>query len=316
MPVNQLALQITFFLFASLLLWWGTGIVVKAVSSLSLSLRISAFTVSFFVLGLFTSLPEIMIGATALSRGEVELSVGNLLGASLVLFLLVIPLLSLLGGGVKLPRTIHNKQLIFALVTILSPATLIIDSYLSIWEGVILIALYFALFFVLAQKESLMERIKDKITSYSQRSTHHLPRILLGIIIVVGASQLMVNSAEYFATTFSWSPFLVGLLIIAIGTNLPELSLVLRTVITHKKEVALADYLGSAAVNTLLIGIFVVLNHGVSLPNHTQLRLIILLLSLVLFYVFIRSRDRLSRRESLVLLALYLAFLIYEVNTT
>lgn len=316
MPISALIPHLITFAFSSLLLWWGTGIVVKAISSLATSLKISAFTISFFILGLFTSLPEMMIGTTAIMRGESELAVGNLLGATLVLFLLVIPLLSLFGGGVKLPRAIHSRQLLYALLTIVTPAILIVDSYLSPWEGVLLIFMYLALFLILSQKESLLEKIKEKLTSYSNHSKHHLPKIIIGVVVVTLASQLMVNSAEYFAKAFNWSPFLVGLLIVAIGTNLPELSLVIRTVLSHKKNVALADYIGSASANTLLIGIFAIINSGIHLPNHTLTRLIILLTSLILFYIFIRSRDQLSRKESFVLIILYLAFLILEINTT
>ncbi|KKU25804.1 MAG: CaCA family Na(+)/Ca(+) antiporter, partial [Microgenomates group bacterium GW2011_GWC1_46_16] len=63
---------------ASVVVWFGAGLVIQVASSLAHTLRISPFLLSFFVLGILTSLPEIMIAGTSISRGEPELMVGNL----------------------------------------------------------------------------------------------------------------------------------------------------------------------------------------------------------------------------------------------
>ncbi len=307
--------QSSIFLGAALALWWGTGLVVSAVSSLSRSLNISTFTISFFILGLVTSLPELSIGVTALSRGEAPIAIGNLIGATLVLFLLVIPLLGILGHTVRLPKVLHRRQLLLALITILSPALLIADRSLHLWEGVLLIALYFALFVTLSRKESLYEKIVERFTVKPMPTQHRALKIAVGLACILVASGFMVNAAEYFAATFNWSPFVVGLILVALGTNIPELSLVLRSAVSGRSDIALADYIGSAAANTLLIGIFAVAEQGsLKLPNHALTRIIILVTSLVLFYIFIRSEKQLTRREAFVLLLLYVIFVIIEIN--
>jgi Ca2+/Na+ antiporter len=77
--------QFIVFIAASLALWWGTGLVVSAISSIAKTLHISAFTLSFFVLGILTSLPEATIGITALYRDEAAFMVGNLIGKQLMI---------------------------------------------------------------------------------------------------------------------------------------------------------------------------------------------------------------------------------------
>ncbi len=306
--------QIVIFISAALALWWGTGLVVNAIISVARSLHISTFTISFFVLGLLTSFPETTIGITALYRGEAAFTVGNLIGGTLVVFLLVIPLLGLVGNTVTLPKVLHRKQLILSLLTILAPALLIADRSLHYWEGVLLILLYAVLFVVLSRKESMYEKILARLVSTRHKSEYRLLKILAGISIILVASQFMVNAAEYFAVTFDWSPFVVGLIIVALGTNIPELSLVLRAALTGKSEVALADYIGSAAANTLLIGLFTIFNGGnITLPNHALVRIVILVTTLLLFYIFIRSQKKLSRRESLVLILIYVIFVVIEI---
>lgn len=307
--------QILIFIVSALALWWGTGMVVNSTTSLAKSLHISTFTISFFVLGIMTSLPEIMIGITALNRGESALMVGNLLGATLILFLLVIPLLALVGKGIALPSTLHRPQLILSLITILAPALLIADRTLHIWEGLLLVTLYGGLFVVLSRKESLYEKIVARLTSATHKTQYRLYKLLGGLLVIIFAAHYMVDVAEFFAATFAWSPFLVGLLIVALGTNIPELSLVVRAAFSGKSDVALADYIGSAAANTLLIGSFTLFSGGgIVLPNHALVRIIILLASLGLFYIFIRSQKRLSRGEALVLLCIYGIFVMIEIG--
>ncbi len=313
----MMIVQIIVFILCSLVVWWGTGLVVNAVTSLSQSFKISAFTLSFFVLGILTSLPEITIGITALSRNEAPIMVGNLVGATLVVFLLIIPLLAISGGNVRLPKSLHRPQLILSLLTVLTPAILIADRSLHIWEGVFAICLYLTLFIVLSRRESLYEKILAKLRSTRHISQYRLPKIILGMALVSIASGYIVNAAEYFAHALNWSPFIVGLLIVSLGTNIPELSLVIRAAYSRKSEVALADYIGSAAANTLLIGVFSISSRGsIILPNHASVRIIILLVSLVLFYIFIRSKNTLTRREGLVLLLIYVIFVVIEIMQT
>lgn len=311
----DLVIQVAIFIVSALALWWGTGLVVASISSIARSLNISAFTLSFFVLGILTSLPETTIGLTSLYRGEAAFTVGNLIGGTLVVFLLVIPLLGLFGGTVNLPKVMHRKQLILSLITILAPALLIADRSLHLWEGVLLVLLYGLLFVVLSSKESLYEKIVNRLRNLTHKSEHRTLKVIAGIIIILVASQFMVNTAEYFAIAFNWSPFVVGLIIVALGTNIPELSLVLRASLSGKSEVALADYIGSAATNTLLIGLFTIFNgKSIVLPNHALVRIVILAVSLLLFYIFIRSQKKLTKVEALVLLLIYVIFVVIEVG--
>lgn len=308
--VSQLAL----FLLSCLTVWVGTGMVLKVVSSLAHSLKVSPFTMSFFVLGLMTSLPEFVIGATAVYRGEAGLMVGNLVGATLVLFLLVIPLLAITGGGVSLPKDLSRRNLLFTLLTVIAPAIMILDRQLSIFEGIFLVVLYLALFIMLGREASLFDQLVKKVKTRAAHHSHRFLKLIVGLGLIFISSQQIVSSAEYFATALNWSPFIVGLLVLSIGTNIPELSLVIRSVVGRQKNIALADYIGSAAGNTLLIGIFTISNQGtIVLPNHANQRIILTVVSLALFYVFARSRKVLSRGEGFVLFALYVIFVVLEL---
>ena len=61
-------------------LWLGAGLIISAVEKASRILKISTFALSFFVLGILTSLPEIAVGVNSVVSNDPEIFVGNLLG--------------------------------------------------------------------------------------------------------------------------------------------------------------------------------------------------------------------------------------------
>ncbi len=61
----------------------GAYAVVQSVITLSASLNISEYLVSFFVVAIGTSLPELVVSITALRKKQYELSIGNVIGSCL-----------------------------------------------------------------------------------------------------------------------------------------------------------------------------------------------------------------------------------------
>lgn len=311
---NNLLLQTIIYIVCFFLVWIGAGLVVSPISDLSKSWRLPRFIISFFLLGILTSLPEITISTIAILNNDPVIVAGNLLGGVIVMFLGVIPLLGLVGNGVKMPTQLNKKQLIITLLVVVAPAFLTADQKIGQYEAIFLILLYLSLFVMFSFKQSFFEKIKTGIISRKKNSMGHLFKIVLGVLILIGASNQIVNSTLFFADMFKISPFFVSLIVVALGTNIPEISIVFRSVLSGKKDIALADYLGSASANTLLLGIFTLM-HGetIQLPNHFFQRFSFLAVGLILFFFFARSRNTLSRKESAVLLSLYLGFIMFEM---
>jgi cation:H+ antiporter len=133
--------------------------------------------------------------------------------------------------------------------------------------------------------------------------------VVLGVGILVGASQQIINSTFFFAEIFHISPFFISLIVVSLGTNIPEISLIIRSILSAEKDIALADYLGSASTNTLLFAVFsLIYGKTIYLPNHFLQRFAFLGTGLVLFFFFARSKATLSRLESLVLFCFYANF--------
>jgi cation:H+ antiporter len=141
-------------------------------------------------------------------------------------------------------------------------------------------------------------------------------KVIAGICIVFFASGMIVDKTVYFAGIFNISAYYLSLFIVALGTNLPELSLAVRSVVTGKKDIAMGDYIGSAAANTLLFGVFTLLHDGeVITVNNFFLTFVFICGALAIYYVVSVTDNFISRKNGLLLLGIYGLFIFFEVLT-
>ncbi len=302
------------FILSFFLIWFGAGITISGVNRLSKKLNLSSFAVSFFVLGILTSIPELALGINAIIDNNPPLFIGNLIGGQIVLFFLIIPLLAIVGNGIKLFGELKSKKIFLAFFVIALPAFVILDRKVHVTEGIFLIVSYGLLFFLFQKRKGLVEGVKDRFHQNDHSSIfQHIGAIMTGVALVFVSSKVIVDNAIYFSQEYNISAYLIGLLILSLGTNLPELSFAVRAVHMGKKDIALGDYIGSASANTLIFGILIALNRKtVSIQNHFILTFLFLVGGMALFLYFIRSKNILSRTEGIVLILLYLAFFILE----
>lgn len=308
-------INVFLYLVSFLFVWYGAGLIVTATSKFSRRLKLSPFAFSFVILGLLTSTPEFSVGLQAVANHDAEIFVGNLLGGIVVLFLVVIPLLAVFGNGISVKHEFDTKTLLGTLGVILLPSLFVIDKRVTNLEGAILIAFYLILLFLIERKNGIFDRQNAQLLNIKAYSHKDVLKILLGVSIVFVASNVIVEKTMYFADTFRISAFYISLIVVALGTDLPELTLAVRSVLSSKKDIAMGDYLGAAAASTLLFGVFTLLHNGeVLTESRFVLTFVFILLGLGLFFTFSRSKNKISRQEGLVLLGLYLLFVFLELR--
>ena len=309
------SISLAIYLLSFVALWVGAGLIIKSIDGFSKHLKLSPFSISFFFLGLLTSIPEIAVGFSAVSQGTPEIFVGNLLGGITVIFLFIIPILAILGRGIKLTNQLDKKTLLLALTVIAAPSFLILDKRVTNLEGTLLIGLYLILFFFVERNRGFFDRHNDRAVHLKSFSLMDIMKLLLGVGIVLIASRYAVSKTIEFAAFLNISTFLASLIILSLGTNLPELSLAIKSIVTDKKDIALGDYLGSAAANTLVFGFFTILNKGeVLTTNNFFTSFLFIEIALGMFYHFTRSEKNISRKEGIVMILVYVVFVALELS--
>lgn len=305
--------RLILYLGSFILLWFGAGLVISSVDHFVKKLHLSSFAFSFFVLGLLTSIPEFAVGLTALAENQPEVFVGNLIGGIPVIFLVIIPILAIFGNGIKINNNMPPPKLLFCFVVILAPSFFVMDRVITNEEAILMIASYIALFFVIERKKGILDAKYSKVLKVKSYSYVDILKLLLGIVLLFITSHIIVDNTLYFANAFSISPFYISLIFLALGTNLPELSLAIRAIISGKKDIAFGDYVGSAAANTFLFGIFTLMHSGeIITVNNFFITFVVLIIGLSIFLFFAKTGHAVTRKEGFILLVLYILFVLIE----
>jgi cation:H+ antiporter len=138
-------------------------------------------------------------------------------------------------------------------------------------------------------------------------------KVIAGAAAIFIASYFLVEEAVYFADRLGVPSSLIGLLLLSIGTNVPELVVAAQAIFKKHKDIAFGDYLGSAVANTAIFG-FLALANGIFLLEAQGffVTMLIMLVGLSLFYYFARSGRKISYQEGWTLLLFYILFVAVQ----
>lgn len=232
---------------------------VDATAALSIRLRLSPVLVGAVVIGLGTSVPEVLITSFAALGGDADLGVGNVVGSNIANLSLVLGVAALLTPVAVSSSTLRREApLSVAAVTAFG---VLVASGLPRWGGV---ALLVALVVVLAAATrnrtdasdvELAEEVIELEEAEDVVSTGRLSaRAVVGLVGTALGAQLVVTGATGIAATTGLSGGLVGLTLVAIGTSLPELVTAVHASRRGEDELVLGNVLGSNIFNSLLAG--------------------------------------------------------------
>ncbi|MFA4937121.1 MAG: hypothetical protein WC575_02430 [Patescibacteria group bacterium] len=304
--------QIVLLLLLLFVLSYAAEWVIRSFVELGRRFNISEFVLGFVIIGFATSLPELSVAINSLINQTPGLSIGNLLGASLVLLSLIVGLAAVVQRGIFLSHSLRSRDLIIGSVLIAAPVFLLLDGHFSKLEGWLLVILYlsYLLYLYRYRVEVVLRTLDEK-----RWTLKHL--ILgggLGLIGLLAASHYIVKVSVDIAQQLGVTPIILGVLVLGIGTNLPEISLVIKARKTGAQKLVLGDLLGSAAANTFILGVVGIgSNYWLTDRGVVLLAAVFLFTLILLFNIFIRTKAVLSVKEGIILLIIYLIFVSLQI---
>lgn len=264
------------------------------------------------ILGLITTLPELSLGLNALKNNVPAMSAGNLLGGIFIILSLVLAVNLFINREVKTDgRWTSLLPLFFYL---LLPLILGFDGYFGYFDSLLLILGYFLwlVFSYFGQSHGFKF---DLVAVSKKKLARQFVFIIVGALGILIASGWIVNLTLFVLETFDIKPFLIGILLFAIGTNLPELSIAWGSKKHSAGALSFSHLSGSAGANVLCLGLLglsgsLALNAGSGPAFYVYSGLLILLLLFLLW--FYHSDKKLSRFEGIVLLVFYILFALSQ----
>lgn len=157
-----------------------------------------------------------------------------------------------------------------------------------------------------------MRRLVRKINHRGTRT--ELAWIFLGVALLLFAADMLVKVGTRIAVAVNIPLLLIGLLVVALGTSLPELAFELKAVREKETSMVFGDLLGSIVANgTLVIGLTSLIKPiKIQAFDEYLLATMAFVFAFGFFYFFIRTKKTLERWEGASLLVIYLIFVILE----
>ncbi len=316
----MIVIAIAWFLLGLLLLALGGDCIVKAVSGLAQRFGATAFSAGLLLLGVATSLPELAVNARALMVGQPELALGNAVGSSIANLGLTLAV-----AAVAAPLLLRARLQAVLWWSLLAAALLLmvfgLDGRLQRWEAAVLVAAFVVAQAVLLRRGRLERADVQAVIAESALSRTSLPlnvlRVLIAALALYWGARLVVGAAADFGTALGWSPLLVGLLPVAIGTALPEVAAAIAAARRGQGDMVLGHVLGSSVVNLLLVIGTMGLLQPLALPaSFVRLELPALLAFALVLYPMLRGDLKISRGEGAILLGAFVAWVGLEIALT
>jgi len=317
----MLWVYILIFIISCGLLYFAGEWLVKGLMRMARFLGWREFVVAFFVMAFATSIPNLFVGITAAIHRIPQLSFGDVVGANVVDLTLAIAIATLVAKGLPTESKLIQNSTIFTISVAVLPLLLILDGVLGRGDGVVLILIFLLYNLWLFSKKERFTKIYDnqKIPILKEFGIFlkGLGKVILGIILLLVAAEGIVRSSQFFAENLNLSLAFIGVLIVALGTSLPEVYL--ATVLARKGEtwMILGDLMGSVIiVSTLVLGI-VALIYPIQITDFSPFAIarFFLIIAALFFLFFVRSGKKITKKEALFLLGIYITFVLVEILT-
>ncbi len=305
-----------------LLLVLGADRFVRGAAATARNLGVAPLLIGLTVVAFATSAPEVLIAIVAASRGETDLAVGNAIGSNIANIGLVLGTVAIIRPIVMTSATLRREMPALLAVSLLT-VSLFLDSYLSRVDGLVLMT-GLVIVMVWLVRLGVRSSASDPMTAEYEAE---IPRdlsmraavlyLIVGLTALLFGAEFMVDAAIEIARVFGVTELVIGILVVALATSLPEFAVSLVSALKGEYGLALGNIVGSNTFNSLaVIGIAALIEPAALPPSVLSLHIFVLVaFTLVLFAMTYdyEGKGHISRLEGSALLIAFLAYDAYVV---
>lgn len=294
-----------------ILLIKGADFVVKGASEIATRFHLSEMLIGIVIVGIGTSLPELIITITSTISGNQDIIIGNSIGSCICNLLLVIGIASVCN-----PLKIDDKilQIHLPLSTF---SILILAVFCNFGKGYNLISraeagtlLVFAIVYIIYTVFEGKNEIKEQEEISETKKTTLtwiFIYLILGILGLKYGADFVVEGAVSLAQAFKVSESVISITIVALGTSLPEIVTCIIATIKNESDLAIGNVIGSNIFNICLLpgvgSMIKPINYDISF-NRSLIFLLIMTIYFLVFDLF-RNKREISRNHGIIFILLF-----------
>lgn len=277
-------------------------------------LGLSPFIIGVTVVGIGTSLPELVSAIAAVMDDVPEIVIASAVGSNISNILFVIGIAAIVGRDVKATKNLIDLDLPLLAVSTALFLLFVVDGGVTRPEALILVAAYgIYLLYTILEKEEGEEELDRETRRELRRGrslyTRDVLLLLVGMVGLALAATSLVESIVLISEALAVSPGIISVTAVGFGTSLPEVSIVLSAARKNKMAIIFGNVLGSNIFNTLMVvgipGLITTLpisgqTHAIALPA---------MIVATLLLVFSGISGKVHRWDGALYVLVYIAFL-------
>jgi len=293
-------------------------LVITGVLHIADRLKLSHVFVGLTVLALGTNLPEIVVSITGAIHNRIGVQasgvvVGDAIGSCFGQLALTLGILGLLTvGGLYIKKRVLKRDGIALLITIVLLIVVSVDGALNLVDGVILLATYGIYLWYISRSEEIYEKINGGwVKPHMVWATLS---VLAGFGILAYCSTVVIKNAVALSNSWGVAQSLVGILIVGIGTSLPELTVALIALKKRALGLSVGNIIGSNIVDmTVTPGIGAAISTLTFSKSLVYFDVLFLLAVTVITLVMFRSDRKITRWEAATLIGLFALYAVLKL---
>jgi cation:H+ antiporter len=311
------------FIIGFVILIKGADLLVDGAASVAKTFNISSIVIGLTIVAFGTSTPELVVNIFASIKGNSEIAIGNILGSNIVNIFFILGISAVIHPIVAKENTAWKEiplSLLAAILIGVLANDVLIDggtfSGLTRIDGIVFIS-FFIIFmyytFGISKVTGDEENIEIKLLSSGKAALFILGG--LGGLIVGG--KWIVDGAVKIAELFDVSQSLIGLTVVAIGTSLPELATSAVAAYKKQADIAIGNVIGSNIFNTFwILGVSAIIRPlPFSRDSDPDILMNIGASTLLFVILFIGKRHIVERWQGYLMIAIYIGYIVFLVNT-
>ncbi len=290
---------------------WGAEFIIKESERIALHYNISEFIIGATLIALGTSLPEMAASIAASAKGQSDMAIANVIGSNIMNISLVLGSVFLIAKKIAPKRDLFFKDSAWLLFPAIIFPLMILDGSLSRIDGFLLFAMMgaYVLFLVQSHNEEEIAQIDEELKKEPFNWPKTVGLLLVGFVFVVIGADYAIESAASIAKSSGISEWIIGLLLIAFGTSLPELVVSIKAARKGKADMSIGNIIGSNMANTSVVLGSAAMTKPLAIDLSTSSFDIFLMMGITIMLVFITANKLYTKASGVMLLIVLAIFL-------
>lgn len=242
---------------------FGADFLVAGAVSIARKFKVSDFVIGAAIVGVGTSMPELVVSFIGALNGNPDVAIGNVVGSNIFNVLGILGLTALF-----FPIAVSRSNMKFELPVCIFVSfllTVLVFNFftggspvISRTDGMILLVCFGLFMWYSFHRDRKAGKTEEEAPAEEDRTPFWLAvvKVVGGLAVLITSCDFFVDNAVLIAKSFGVNDAFISLTLIACGTSLPELAASVAAALKKNTQLALGNVIGSNIFNiTWILGL-------------------------------------------------------------